>query len=128
MNDQLPKLEQGLLLAMQAIENQVARDISSRTPSESEVHGVSKTGPYLERIERISGFVLDAFADGLVGVDSIVVMSHSLCTALKLVVEELGSEGLGDVRSKDCLSTIRAISISLESVKEVLVDKTTRIN
>ena len=128
MREVLPRLEAGLLQAMGAIESQLAREFSSRNPEEVEIHGVSKTGPYLEKIEKISGFVLDSFEGNVIGLDSVIVMSQAFSIILKILMEELGREGLGDVRTRDCIAAINAISINCESASAILMNKETKLN
>ena len=110
--EKLPPLEEGLLAALQAIDNQVAREIGSRTPVEREEHGVQKWEPLTARIERVCGFVLDKFGENEIDLDGLVVLGQALTKTLQLLYEELGEEGLGKVRFKYCSSALEEIEKS----------------
>ena len=60
-------------------------------------------------MEEATAIILDGFADGHVQLDSLVVLSQSLVKALYLVVEEVGAEGLGDLRSAYCEDALEKI-------------------
>ncbi len=111
--DKLPPLEEGLLAALKAIDNQIAREIGSRSPTEREEHGVQKWEPLVSRIERICGFVLDKFGDNEIDLDGIVVLSQALTKTLQLLFEELGEDGLGKVRYKYCAAALEEIEKSV---------------
>lgn len=100
--------EDSLLGALKAIDNQVARQMQ-RTPAEREESGVQKWTPFTDKIEETTAIILDGFADGHVQLDSLVVLSQSLVKALYLVVEEVGAEGLGDLRSAYCEDALEKI-------------------
>lgn len=96
-----PMIE-GLGQMLQAIERQIAREMQ-RSPDELERLGVQKWDPFLERIEKIAAAAVEKLGGGQVGLDSLIVASQALATALQLVVEELGREGLGELRTGYCL-------------------------
>lgn len=102
------KLEEGLLQAMHAIDNQVARAMQ-RSPAEREVLGVQKWEPYDSRVEHITAYILNELGDNAVTLDSILVLSQSFTKALRLAVEDLGHEGLGSVRASYCVDTMEKI-------------------
>ena len=95
----LPPLEGGLLTAMIAIDKQVRREMQ-RTPAQRDELGVDKWEPYQKRIERISSFVLNALGSNDVQIDSLLVLSQAMTKAMALVAEDLGLEGLGEVRAE----------------------------
>jgi hypothetical protein len=108
MNQKIGKLEEGLLLAMKAIDNQVARALQ-RTPSEREDLGVQKWEPYETRIEHVTAFILNELGDNSVSIDSLLVLSQSFTKALRLISEDLGIAGLGNVRSAYCVDAMQKI-------------------
>ena len=92
-------LEEGLITAMQGIDKQILREVSTRTPAGREEHGVQKWEPIEKRVEYVSGFVLNELGEATVGLDSLLVMSQAFALALQMVSEDLGEEGLGEVRT-----------------------------
>lgn len=122
MADQHGKLEAGLLQAMKAIDNQIARAMQ-RSPAEREVHGVQKWEPYTARVEGIAGFLLEEIGDTKVGLDSLLVCAQAFTKALQLVCNELGTDGLGDVRAAYCLDAMRHITRDAQLVIDGLSDQ-----
>lgn len=108
MGERVGKLEEGLLQAMKAIDNQVARAMQ-RTPAERDVHGVQKWEPFETRVELITAFLLNELGSQEVSIDSMVVLAQAFTKALALVCDDLGSEGLGAVRSSYCLDAMEKI-------------------
>lgn len=101
MSEKLAPLEEGLLKAMRAIDNQIAREMQ-RTPAERDLHGVNKTKPYDDRLERVATFILDSLGENQICLDSLLVLSRAMVKVLRLVSEDLGEEGLGEVRTEYC--------------------------
>jgi hypothetical protein len=97
-SDHLPPLEGGLLQAMRALDNQIARAME-RTPAEREVSGVQKWTPYAERVELVSTFLLESFGDEEVKLDSVLILAQAFPKVLAILSDELGREALGKVRS-----------------------------
>ena len=97
----LPKLEEGLLNACQAIENQIAREMQ-RSPAQKELHGVQKWEPFAKRVENICAFLLEntgaAEGEG-VSLDALLVLSQSFTKAISILTDELGEKGLGTIRA-----------------------------
>ena len=108
-NEKLPPLEEGLLTAMRALDNQISKEVQRRTPGEREEHGVQKWDPYLTRIERVSAFLLSQFGDDELRLDSFIVLAQSLTKSLQLIVDELGEEGLGNIRTVYAKDTFQRI-------------------
>ncbi len=106
---QLPPLEQGLLTAMRALDNQIARAMQ-RSPSEREAHGVQKWEPIATRVENVCAFVLNSLGDEDVTLDSLLVLSQAMAKSLALVVDDLGLEGLGEIRSGYVSSALESIA------------------
>lgn len=104
----LPPLEEGLILAARAIDNQVARDMQ-RTPAEREELGVQKWKPYEDRVEKVTGFLLNAFQEREIDLDGFIVLAQAWSKALYLLMDDLGPEGLGKLRAQYCLSAMEAI-------------------
>ena len=120
----LSPMEEGILRAMSAVDKQVAREMQ-RSPAELEVHGVQKWEPYQKRIEFISSFILNLLGDDKVQLDSLLVFSQAFAKTLALVIEDLGEEGLGKLRSdyalaateniaKDCFKTTQVLKNTSE--------------
>lgn len=95
---EIEPLEGGLRQALQAIDNQIAREMQ-RSPADREVHGVLKWEPFETRIERVSAYLLSIFGEDI-QLDSLMVLSQALVKTLALVVEDCGREGLGDIRAR----------------------------
>ena len=91
-------LELGLRQALQALDNQIAREMQ-RSPADRETHGVLKWEPIESRIERVSAYLLSIFGEEI-QLDSLMVLAQALVKTLALVVEDCGAEGLGEVRSR----------------------------
>jgi hypothetical protein len=108
MTGKIGKLEEGLLQAMRAIDNQVARAMQ-RTPAEREEHGVQKWEPYDSRVEHVTAYILNELGDTSVSLDSVLVFAQVFTKALRLAVEDLGTEGLGTVRTAYCVDTMERI-------------------
>lgn len=100
--------QDSLLGALKAIDNQVARQMQ-RTPAEREESGVQKWSPLTDKIEETTSIILDGFADGYVQLDSLLVLSQSLVKAFYLIVEDVGAEDLGDLRSAYCQDALEKI-------------------
>lgn len=124
----LPHLEEGLLKAMQAIDNQVAREMQ-RTPEQRAEHGVQKWEPFLRRVERISSFILNSMGENQVSLDALLVLSQATSKALQLTIDDLGSEGLGSVRTQYCISFAEALVVDLNNSIDLLRGNTSgRLN
>lgn len=91
-------LEVGLRQALQALDNQIAREMQ-RSPADRELHGVLKWEPFEARVERVSAYLLSIFGEDI-QLDSLIVLSQALVKSLALVVEDCGREGLGDIRAR----------------------------
>ena len=104
-----PALYEGLVKALRALDQQIAREMQ-RTPAELETHGVQKWKPLADRVEIVSALLLDAFNDRAVELDSILVMTQAFVKALYLLAEDLGLEGLGEMRRNYSVSAFRAVS------------------
>ena len=111
-----PPLEEGLLKSMQALDNQIARAVA-RTPAEREVHGVQKWEPIGERVERVSAFILDRLGEQACGVDSVIVLSQAFAKALVLLSEDLGVDGLGQLRTQYILRAGEILGRDAERLK-----------
>ena len=106
---QLSRLEEGLMMAMRAIDEQVAREMQ-RSDAEREQKGVQKWDPLQKRIEKAASILLNAFAKDDIKLDSLLVLSQALTKSLQLIVDEIGTEGLGHIRSGYCNWTLENIS------------------
>jgi hypothetical protein len=107
--EKLSPLEDGLLRAMSAIDNQIAREMQ-RYPEQVERQGVQKWEPHGKRVELISSFLMNCLGDQKINMDSLLVLAQASAKALSLVIADLGSDGLGKVRSDYCRVAMEAIS------------------
>lgn len=110
MAEQHGKLEEGLLQAMKAIDNQIARSMQ-RTPEQREIHGVQKWEPYDTRVENIAAFVLNELGAESITLDGMIVLAQAFTKSLRLICDDLGVEGLGAVRSSYCLNAMEKIEL-----------------
>jgi hypothetical protein len=122
MSEQYGKLEQGLIQAMKAIDNQVARAMQ-RTPAEREAHGVQKWEPYISRVEHLSAFLLEELGSQTVSLDSLVVLVQAFSKAMKLAVSDLGRDGLGEMRSSYCLDAMQKVERDAQEVAAQLAEQ-----
>ena len=99
-------LAQGLIAAMKAIDNQIARKMQ-RSPAEREEAGVQKWSPYAEKVEQTTALVLDAFGSQDIELDSVLVTSQAMVKALYLIIEEV--EDLGKLRTEYCQDALEKI-------------------
>lgn len=114
-----PLLEEGLLLAMNALDNQVAREMQ-RSPKDVESQGVQKWEPLEKRIELVTAFILDSLGDQEAQLDSVLILSQAFSKALQLLTEDLGEQGLGKIRSAYCLSAFKNIQSNCFRGEQVL--------
>ena len=118
-------LDDGLIAAMQAIDNQIARAVSSRSPAEREEHGVQKWEPMDTRIENVTVLVMNALGENSIQLDSVLVLAQAMLKSLQLVAEDLGEDGLGKVRSGYCRSAGDKMLRTLEKMANALGDDRT---
>ena len=119
--DQTPRSHhQDLLIrAMRAIDNQIAREMQ-RSPAELEQHGVQKWEPIEKRAELTVSAVLDSLGGNEIELESVLVLSQALAKVILLVTEDLGSDGLGKVRSEYTREAIRKIARDMQRAGENL--------
>jgi len=103
---------------MQALDRQVMREMQ-RSPEERELHGVQKWEPINRRVELVAAFVMNALGDDEVGLDSLLIMAQAFPKALRLVMEDLGEDGLGGVRAAYCREAMEAIRDDAERAKSL---------
>ena len=96
--EKLEPLEEGLLLAMRAIDKQIAREMQ-RSPAELEISGVQKWEPIQKRIELVTSILLGFIGSNKRQLDSLLVLSQASTKALRMFVDELGQENIGEIRS-----------------------------
>jgi len=106
--DREEPLVEHLLAALHALDSQVAREMQ-RSPQEREQLGVQKWEPYAKRIEKLCAVVLNSVGDRQCDLDSLLIMAQAMSKSLGLLVEELGTEGLGALRSAYCKAAFEAI-------------------
>jgi hypothetical protein len=122
MTEQRGKLEEGLLQAMKAVDNQIARAMQ-RTPAERDTHGVQKWEPYNTRVESVAAFLLEEIGTNEVSLDSLLVFTQGFTKALYLVVSDLGKDGLGSMRTSYCLDAMKKVERDAQEVIESLADQ-----
>ncbi len=104
----LPPLENGLLTAMKAIDNQIAREMQ-RNPAQRDEYGVQKWEPFQRKIEQMTSFLLNCLGDTEVDLDSLLIMSQAMTKALAMAIEDLGIDGLGKIRTDYCVAAMESI-------------------
>ena len=119
MNTQkkLPPLEEGILLACRAIDNQIAREMQ-RDPAEIEQHGLLKFEPYAKRVETVTGMVLDQLEEQMITIDSVLVFAQAFTKTLSILTNDLGEKGLGNVRASYVRETLKLLQRDIESMKK----------
>lgn len=117
----LPPLEGGLLTALKAIDNQVARAMQ-RSPEEKEEQGVQKWEPYNTRVENITALLLNALGDGDIELDGLLVLSQATSKTLNMLVGDLGEAGLGKMRSSYCREALKNIGDDISRAVDELQD------
>ena len=125
-SEQRSPLEDGLIRAMRSLDVQIARALE-RSPAEREEKGVQKWEPIAQRVETVCSFLLDRLGDDEVRLDSVVVLAQSFAKLLTLVADDLGSEGLGAMRTSYCLAAADSIERDLLRLRSKL-DGATHIN
>lgn len=112
-------LEDGLLVAMQAIDKQISREMQ-RTPREREEKGVQKWEPFQTRIERIAALVIDSLGDDSITIDPVLVLSQAYTKCLQLIISDLERDGLGEVRASYCITAMENISLDADKALRML--------
>lgn len=107
-NDDLEPFAADLISALHALDGQVAREMQ-RSPAELERHGVQKWEPYAKRVEKTAAVVLDSIGEERCKLDSVLIMAQAMTKGLSLLIEELGVENLGELRSSYCRAAMIAI-------------------
>ena len=72
--------------------------------------------------------VLDELGHDNVKLDSLIVLSQAMTKALYLLIEELGEEGLGTLRSAYCRQTIEAVERDCSRAAAVLNPQGSQLN
>ncbi len=104
-----PPLEEGLLVALKALDTQIAREMQ-RDPEDLEKFGVKKWEPYAKRMEIVTSFLLDAIGGQEINLDSLIVFSQATTKALSLIAHDLESKGLGKLRTSYCIEALKRIN------------------
>ena len=117
-------LKEGLITAMKALDNQVAREMQ-RTPAEEGVLGVQKWGPYQKRVEDVTTLIIDEIGDRTITLDSVLILAQAFAKSLQLLVSELGQDGLGVVRTQYCQAAMEAVSTDAERALGLLREERT---
>jgi len=105
----LPPLQAGLVTALAAIDNQIARDLQ-RSPEKLEQAGVQKWAIYERKIEEVTKLLLDELENQTVELDGLIVLLSAMAKSLQLLIEDLGPAGLGNLRTQYCLKVLNDIA------------------
>jgi len=117
--EKLPVLEESLLEALKALDNQIAREMQ-RDAKSRDTHGAQKWEPYQTRIERLCSFLLNSLGEQTIDLDGVIVLAQTFSKTLSLVSADLGDEGLGKVRSEYMKNTFDNIERDAESGRRSL--------
>ncbi len=101
-------MEAGILSALTALQNQIERELQ-RNPEQTSTHGVSKWIPMQKRVEHISTFLVDYLSEQQITLESLLVFAQSFTKVAAIISNELGSEGLGKVRTEYVHKTLEII-------------------
>ena len=123
----LPPLQGGLLVTLSSLDNQIAREMQ-RTPKELAAQGVQKWEPIAKRIEMITVFLLEQFSRQKFGLEALLVLTQAGTKALRMIVEEVGTEGLGQVRTGYVTKALESLEEDSRKGLELLVDPQERLN
>jgi len=115
-------LSESLLRAMQALDTRVVREMQ-RSPAQREEEGVQKWLPFEKRVEQVAALLLEALGNEEIALDSMIIMTRAYTNALRLFIEELGTEGLGELRSDYCKFTMQRASDEARRALEILTDE-----
>lgn len=118
-SEKLPPLEGGISQLLTAITSQIARELQ-RSPHEREQEGVRKWKPIEARTEIVTMKALEVVATGQADLDALLVSSQSFVKALMVYVEELGRDGLGQVRREYCRDALEKIQRDVRCGLEVV--------
>ncbi len=113
-------MQQGLLMAMSALDRQVSRDVTQRSTPEQDALGVGRCSAINLRVELVSSFIIDAFADGQVNLDSLLILAQAMTKTLGILGSELGEETMGKMRTDCCLDAFRQIIADAERARDTL--------
>ncbi|MCB0322643.1 MAG: hypothetical protein KDD69_03685 [Bdellovibrionales bacterium] len=123
----LPPLEEGLLKALRALDNQIARQME-RSPTERAERGVQKWEPYQSKIEEVCALLMNGIGDEELRLDGVLVAAQALTKSLYLISEELGEVGLGKLRSAYCRDAFEAIIRDAERGLRIFGDEGAALN
>jgi hypothetical protein len=115
----LAPLEEGLLQAMQALDRQVAREMQ-RSPAERELKGVRKWEPYEKRVENVTSFILNSLGEESIALDGVLILAQSFVKSLHLIAEDLGGDGLGEVRAQYFRGALESIAQDISRAETTL--------
>lgn len=90
-----PPLETGLRLVLHALENQIHR----RLQRDERVKGVKKWEPLQEKVEELTGLILDIISGDEIMLETLLVSAQAFPKALRILCDDLGVEGLGEMRT-----------------------------
>ena len=96
--------------AMRSLSSQISKEVQRRTPEEREAHGVQNWAPIQDRVESVTSIVLNALGEEDITLDSLLVLSQAMTKGLQIVVDDLGRDGLGKVRTSYCEDALNNIS------------------
>lgn len=118
--EKLPVLEESLLEALKALDNQIAREMQRDAKSRDQ-QGAQKWEPYQTRIEKLCSFLLNSLGEQSIGLDGVIVLAQTFSKTLSLISDDLGEDGLGKVRAEYVRSTFENLERDAESAKRSLL-------
>lgn len=112
-------LEQGLINALKALDNQIARTMQ-RDPATRSAQGVQKWQPYQDKIENICSFLLNSAGEKQIDLDGLIILTQAMSKTLLFISEDLGADGLGKIRSQYIRDTFEKLSRDAEQAEKCL--------
>jgi hypothetical protein len=112
-------LEDGLLRALRALDNQILRETQRDAIGRAE-HGVGKDDAIEKRVEQLSTWFLDSLGEADISLEALLVLSRASTKALSLLARDLGSDGLGAIRTRYCLQSLEDLERDLRLAEEGL--------
>lgn len=105
-------LEDGLLSMLKALDSQIARELQ-RTPQQREEFGVTKWEPMRKRVEIVTSTLVAELGNQSYSLEALCVLAQASAKALVLLAEDLGPDGLGEIRAAYIADTFDKITNDL---------------
>lgn len=115
-------LEQSLLATLKSLDNQILRAMQ-KDPAARAAGGLQKWQPYQDRIELLCSFLLNSLGEKDIDLDGLIILTQAMSKALTFATEDLGSDGLGKVRSAYIRETFEKLARDAKEVSDLLNDE-----